>query len=267
MIIGPNPAPPRDTASRTCGCPIPSTNSAKRAAVSSRSLVVAARNCLPSRASRLAASAAGNDPFDALGVDKTRILAHDLGAVYAMMLGLEDPERVHSLVALSIPHPFLRFSLRFLPVFKNAWSDPLLAVPGMASLLMGRGDQALARYMFRHFVHDPGIWDQGQVEGYLARLREPGRATALGALYRQCVMPIFIKLIRGGYLDQRLRVPTLLAIGEHDEAMSESMLAGYEPYADALELARIPGAAHYVVDEQPAAVLAMAREFFARPGH
>ncbi|GAA1868628.1 alpha/beta hydrolase [Paeniglutamicibacter psychrophenolicus] len=205
--------------------------------------------------------------LDALGVDKTRILAHDLGAVYAMMLCLAHPERVHSLVSLSIPHLFLRFNLAFLPLFKNAWFDPVLAIPGMARLLMGSGRQVLARYMFNHFVHDPGCLDPEQVEAYLARLREPGRAAALGALYRQCVMPTFIKLMRGGYLDQRLTVPTLLAVGEHDEAMSASLLEGYEPYADALELVRIPGAAHFVVDEQPGAVLAMAREFFARPGH
>lgn len=205
--------------------------------------------------------------LDALGVERTRIIAHDLGALYAMMLCLSHPERVRSLVSLSIPHPFLRFNRKFLPLFKDAWFDPVLAIPGMAGLLMGRGHQVLARYMFEHYVHDPGTWDREQLERYLAQLREPGRARALGAVYRQCVVPTFIKLMRGGYLGQRLTTPTLLAIGEHDDAVPASLLEGHEPYTDALELARIPGAAHFVVDEQPGAVLAAAREFFARPGH
>jgi pimeloyl-ACP methyl ester carboxylesterase len=205
--------------------------------------------------------------LDALDIKQTRIIAHDLGALYAFMLCLRHPERVRSLVSLAIPHPFLRFNLRFLPVFKDAWFEPLLATPGMATLLMGRGRQPMARLMFRNYVLDPGIWDPELLEYYLAKLREPGRAAAIGAIYRQSVFPTFIKLLRGSYLDQRLTTPTLLAVGDQDKAVPERLLGGYESHADEMELLRIPGAAHFVLDEQPGKVVSAALEFFAREGH
>lgn len=205
--------------------------------------------------------------LDALDMPRTRIIGHDLGALFAILLCLKHPERVISLVTLSIPHPFLRFNIRFLPLFRAAWFEPVLATPGLATLLMGRGNQPLARFMFSHYAQDSYSWNPQIIEYYLELLRRPGRASALGSVVRSAVLPTFIKIMSGAYLTQRLSTPTLVAVGEEDSTVPFSLLEGFESHADAMELLSIPGASHFALDEQPELVLAAAQEFFAKAGH
>ena len=87
----------------------------------------------------------------------------------------------------------------------------------------------------------------------MAPFREPARARAASALYRDFIVPLFPRVIRGMYR-RRLATPTLLLYGSDDPNMWPELLGGYEGLADDLVIESIDGASHFVADEQPDAV-------------
>jgi pimeloyl-ACP methyl ester carboxylesterase len=58
-------------------------------------------------------------------------------------------------------------------------------------------------------------------------------------------------------------VPTRILFGTDDLALSPSLLRGYEPYADDLQVETVPGCGHFIADERPELVAERAREFLA----
>ena len=66
-------------------------------------------------------------------------------------------------------------------------------------------------------------------------------------------------IMRGGYFDKRLTVPTLLLFGEDDFALKADLLDGYENHADEMRVERVPGCGHFIADERPDLVAERAR--------
>jgi pimeloyl-ACP methyl ester carboxylesterase len=100
-------------------------------------------------------------------------------------------------------------------------------------------------------------------------LQEPERARAASALYRHLVLPEMWRIVLGDYRRTRLRTPTLLTFGADDPAfppaLTDHLLRSYAAYADHVEAAFIRGAAHFIADERPEAVVDHALKFFAEP--
>ena len=53
--------------------------------------------------------------FDALGIERAHLVAHDMGAITAMQLTYNHPERVQTAVQLAVPPGFFKFSPKLLP--------------------------------------------------------------------------------------------------------------------------------------------------------
>ncbi|MCP2328918.1 pimeloyl-ACP methyl ester carboxylesterase [Hamadaea flava] len=201
--------------------------------------------------------------LDALGLDRVRIVAHDWSAIAAFLLCLEHSDRVHSYVSLAIPHPYMRFDVRLLGRFRNAWYQlplltPLVGVRGLAA-----GRQWLARQMLSY--HDrPGAIEGSDLDLFLAPLRDRAYAKAVARLYRGFILPTGIAMMRGAYRETRLTTPTLVLTGEHDPVVRADLLGGPTGNADDLEVREIAGASHFLVDDQPEIVVKHLLEFFAR---
>ncbi len=192
--------------------------------------------------------------LDVLGLDRVRLVCHDWSAIVGFALCLQRPERVESYVALSVPHPYIVFSPGMLAVWR-LWFQFAIATPGLGPRLLSGGRQRLARYLFAHNSNDPGVWTEEDLEVFLSSLRDPDRARAGSAIYRRLILPEAMNILRGGYRNDRLHTPTLLLVGADDRGVRPEMLGGYEGHADHLELDFIEGAAHFIVDEKPRAVL------------
>lgn len=200
--------------------------------------------------------------LDALHVERAHLVTHDVGSLVAFHLSLRHPERVHSLVAMAIPHPYARFTramLRGLPY--GAYQVPIL-VPGLGTSLLSRGHQPLARYIFEHFA-TPGTWSEDLLEPFLAPLRDPARASTVRKLYRHLIQPEAFHFFGGTYKDDPLLPPTLVLTGEYDLLVQADILAGQHGPAEHLEVREIAGAKHYLVDEQPRQVLDRVTAFLA----
>jgi pimeloyl-ACP methyl ester carboxylesterase len=193
--------------------------------------------------------------IDHEGLQRVRILAHDWGAYAAFLLALGHPERVARLVALDIvapwparPHP----SQLALPLFLSY--QVLLASPLGVPLLTRRPD--LVRSIIR-LGSGPGMrWSPEELDAYADVLREPARARASSACYRTFLTR---EIGRGGHRATQLTVPTLLLMGG---ASSLYRIMAPRP-APSMQVRVIPRAGHFLPEEAPDQVLALATPFLA----
>jgi pimeloyl-ACP methyl ester carboxylesterase len=202
--------------------------------------------------------------IDALGLRTTRVLAHDYAAVLGFQLCLTHPDRVRAFVSLSVPHPWIRFDPRMLRSMHEAWYQFAIIAPGLGPRLLRSGRQRLPRFLLGHHSAQPDAFSASDVETFMAPLREPARARAGCALYRHFIQPELVRILHGEYRDARLTTPTLVLTGAEDRVVRANLLGGYEANVDAMDVQEIAGASHYIVDDQPEAVLNHALELFAR---
>jgi pimeloyl-ACP methyl ester carboxylesterase len=52
-----------------------------------------------------------------------------------------------------------------------------------------------------------------------------------------------------------------MIVGADDPPVPPSLLAGYEPHADDMDLEVVPNCGHFIVDERPELVAELARAF------
>jgi pimeloyl-ACP methyl ester carboxylesterase len=201
--------------------------------------------------------------LDVLELDRVRVIGHDWGALVGFLLCLHHPERVERFVSLAIPHPFVRFQPRLLAAFPRLWFQYAIATPVLGPALLRRGRQPLAHHLLDNYTSDPAAFSPGDRELFVGQYRERDRARAGSALYRNFIVPIFGRVLAGRYRSMRLSTPTLIVFGGDDPNMSAALLDGHQSYADELVVEELPGASHFLVDEQPDAVVARVLRFLA----
>jgi len=205
--------------------------------------------------------------LDALGLDRVHVVAHDWSSIIGYQLCLLHPERVRSYVALGL-HPFVNFDIRMMPGMWRLWFQPVIAIPGLGPRFLRHGQQRLARYLFRTGVARPDFWSAQDVELFIAQLREPARARAGSALYRNFILPEIRAIMTGRYKRFRLTTPTVVLYGKAEGSIPTNLLGavlgGTEKYADDLTLRIVDGAGHFIADEQPDVVVSEALTLFAR---
>ncbi|MCR2762516.1 epoxide hydrolase 1 [Microbacterium sp. zg.B48] len=192
--------------------------------------------------------------LDALGIDRAVVVGHDIGALTALSLAVRSPERVSRLVVLAVPPLYLRMTGSMLGSAKHLWFQYALATPGLGPRLLSGGGQRLPRWLFSAFAGPAGGVQAVDVEDYLAALRDPDRAWAGSRVYRQLVLPLFLRIVLGRYRTRLPAMPTLVLLGEQDRILRRDALAGVEKYAADVRVEEVAAAGHFLVDEQPAEV-------------
>ncbi len=195
--------------------------------------------------------------FDILGIDRAHLVAHDLGAVVANQFCYAHPERVRTAVQLAVPPGFMRFSPRLLPAFAH-----------MPRMLMHRQGQSLRWLYGPRYAAVP--MDEATIDAYLCVQERPEVDRAVRALYRGMIVPEVVRLARGDYRRMRLQPPTLAVFGRRDGPFTEPVVRGicrdHQECAERFELAFVDDAAHFVTDDAPDAVAALALDWLGRAG-
>ncbi len=195
------------------------------------------------------------DLLDVLGVDRFHLVSHDLGAVTAMQLTYEHPDRVRAAVQLSVPPGFMTISPRTIPGFRH-----------LPSFIWHRPGASM-RYIFsERYVARP--LPEDVIEAHLAPMELPEIDGAVRTTTRGIAVPEGMRMLAGVYRRRRLTVPTLFVFGRSDRYWNESIMRRVcrhpERYADRAEFAHVDGAAHYITDDAPAAVADLALDWFER---
>jgi pimeloyl-ACP methyl ester carboxylesterase len=200
--------------------------------------------------------------LDAEGIDRVPIVSHDWGAYTSFLLALDHPERVERLVALDIAPPWPerpRPRHALLPLFISY--QVLLATPGVGVTALTRNGR-FVRALIRGGSGRAMRWSDEELDAYAQVLREPARARASAACYRTFLTREFPAAARRGDRSAELAVPTLLIMG------GESPLhRALDPQAGPnLRVEAVPGAGHFLPEEAPEEVLALAEPFLAAAG-
>lgn len=192
--------------------------------------------------------------LDYLGIEKVDLIGHDWGGWTAFLLGLGWPHRIRRILALSTPHPWVSLRPdRLRGAWRILYTMPI-ATPGIGAALHrdGRFTRAIL-----------GAVDAEDRQRQSEGLRPPSRARAMSSLYRYYFRAL-AQVAAGRWDRQRLELPLHLISGRRDGLIPVSMFnrEDLRRHAPNSTLELVPGAGHFIVDEQPDLVANRARNLF-----
>jgi pimeloyl-ACP methyl ester carboxylesterase len=179
--------------------------------------------------------------LDVLGIDRVRLVGHDWGAWAAILGALTAPERVSSLLAMSIGHMWVPAKVAARHGYLLAYQLPL-AAPYVGERVIRDG--RYPRGMLGNGRRDGREFTQEELDTYVDVLRQPATAHASSKLYRDFVVR---ELRPGTYDDQRPAMPAKLLIGSREPFRAYA--AGFRGEIDVVD-----GAGHFLPEEAPQAV-------------
>lgn len=193
--------------------------------------------------------------LDALGIERTHVVSHDMGVITALQLCYEHPERVRTAVQLSVWPAFIPFSPRLFPAFQH-----------LPPFIWHRPGASMRPTFSERYAAQP--MTEETIAAHLAPFQRPEVDAAVRPLVRHMVLAEAARMARGTYRRRRLTVPTLVVFGRRDHPTTEELLArlcrDHATHADRLELAWVEDAAHFITDDAPAEVARLAVDWFAR---
>lgn len=180
-----------------------------------------------------------------------------MGAITAHHLAYAQPERVRAMAILSVPPTFMPLSVGMLPAMRH-----------IPPLLFHRRGRSIAHVFDPPYVVMP--MSSETVATYLAPMQRPDIDAAINEVYRWLVFSEMPRMAGGAYRRQRLTVPTLYAFGVQDRPLTADFVRAQcgdmSRFAEHVEIAEVPDAAHFMTDDNPEAVEQILLDFFERVG-
>ncbi|MBI1172383.1 alpha/beta fold hydrolase [bacterium] len=192
--------------------------------------------------------------LDALKIDKVALVTHDIGNMVGFAFAAENRARVTSFVIMDAPVPGVG-------PWDEILKNPLLwhfrfGGPDMERLVAGRERIYLDRF-WNDFSADPARFDEASRQHYAALYALPG---AMRAGFAQFAAFDQDAIDNRNFLKEgKLEMPMLAVGGSHSfgSQMAEVMKAA----AVNVQSAVIANSGHWLMDEQPAATVAVIRAF------
>ncbi len=192
--------------------------------------------------------------LDALKVQKADIVGHDIGNMVAYAFVAQYPRRTTKLVLMDAPLPGVG-------PWEQILKNPLLwhfrfGGPDMERLVAGRERIYLDRF-WNEFSADPKNFDEGSRQHYAALYALPG---AMHAGFAQFAAFDQDAIDNQAFLTVGKLAMPVLAIGG-EKSFGTTMATVAEFAASKVQGAVIPGAGHWVMEEQPDATVKIVRTF------
>ncbi|MGI8678712.1 MAG: alpha/beta fold hydrolase [Jatrophihabitans sp.] len=175
---------------------------------------------------------------DAADTGKVHLVGHDWGAQVAWSFASAHPERLHSLTALSVPHPSAFLAAMPRGQLLKSWYVAAFQLPALPEKLMmsDRGVGLLA---------GQGL-TRAQVRGYLEPLGGDGLTAALN-WYR--ALPV---AWAGKEYQHESRVPTLYVWSDGDSFLSRTAAVATEKYVTGpYRFEILEGVSHWIPEQAP----------------
>ena len=191
------------------------------------------------------------DLLDDLGLASAHLAGHDWGGWFAFHVALHHPARVRSLTAAAIMPPWLSAA----GVVRRAAGLGYLLPMGLLGDRAAR-DPRVVSWLLRISTGDHDVWatDDGRTARahYTDRLRTPEAQDVTRLLYRRMVA---VELRQAcGPRPGRLAMPARLVLGGR-EPIAHRDVFWSRTHPGEVELVDAPGAGHWVLDEDPGAVV------------
>lgn len=197
--------------------------------------------------------------LDELEIERAHVLGHDWGAWTGLLLAVDAPHRLHSLLALGVLHPWQPTPLALRNAWRFAYQVPI-ATPFLGERLMRT--RGFVRRVLRAGWGDRSTWDEDAGISYEATLRQASGARASHLMYRTFLTRELAPSALGAFEGRRLRVPARLVIGEKDP-LGARLARGFERHGDDAAWEVVDGCGHFLPEECPELVAERARALFA----
>ncbi len=194
--------------------------------------------------------------IDASGARQVMLVAHDWGGILAWYFAMRRVRPLSRLVVMNVPHPgAARPAFRRFAQLRRSWYALFFQLPWLPEALLGaRGCRAVGEAMRRSSCHPERFPD--------ADLQVFRQAAARGPL--SGMLHYYRAFLRGGGGARQHRLgyplietPTLFLWGEQDVALTRATTFGTEAFVRDLTLRYLPGASHWVQQDEPETVNAM----------
>ena len=185
--------------------------------------------------------------LDVLGIPRAHVIGHDWGGWTALLLGLWHPERVRTLLAASVLHPWQPTGLALKNIWRFAYQIPL-ATPWLGERLVRT--KGFITKVIGSGWGDKSTWDADAARSFEAVVRAPVGARTSHLMYQQFLVHEFLAPARGEFAGGRLEMPARLIIGEHDP-LGAQLAAGFERRGADASWEVVPGAGHFLPEERP----------------
>lgn len=193
--------------------------------------------------------------LDQLGIERTHIAGHDIGAAVAFSFAAYYPEKTEKLVLLDTPHPDENmYKLPMLPTgagvhpwwvaFNQVQHLPEQVLEGRFNLIQG--------WLFDQLLEDKTAISEFDRQVYAQAYNSQDAIRASNGWYR--TFPEDIVDSKG----KRIEAPTLGIAGRVGYQMLSYALP---PYIDQLVLKEVVGSGHFVQEERPLETTRFIRDF------
>ena len=195
--------------------------------------------------------------LDALKIAKADVVAHDIGNMVAFAFAAQHPDRTTRLVLMDAPVPGIG-------PWDEILKNPLLwhfrfGGPDMERLVAGRERIYLDRF-WNEFSADPQHFDEAARVHYAELYARPGvmhAGFAQFAAFDQDAVDNRAFVARA-----RLKMPVLAIGGDHSFGTTMAYVVRFA--ADDVQEAVVAGSGHWLMEEQPAATVALIQAFLAQ---
>lgn len=189
--------------------------------------------------------------LDVMGIDRVTWAGHDWGAWTGMLAALRAPERFERLLPLCVPPPFSTSRDPRTLALVLGYQGPI-STPVLGSFIVRQG---FAGRILR-IARARGEFTEAEIATYDKVFRARPHVTV--AMYRTFLARESLPMMRGRYAGQTLEVPTLMLVGDRDLITRDVPAGPYEGQPN-LTVERLDGVGHFLLEEDPAAVVAAIR--------
>jgi pimeloyl-ACP methyl ester carboxylesterase len=181
--------------------------------------------------------------LDALELERVTWIGHDWGAWSGFLAALRAPERIERMLALCIPHLWVKPNLGLLAVMLS-YQGPI-SMPFVGERV---ADPMVRRILQFGRFGEP--LEAADVEIFARHI--PPAVTV--AMYRTFLTRELLPLARGRYAHAQLQVPTTLILGRSD-AVSRGVAEGAVAGQPKLLVELLERVAHWVPEQRPQAIV------------
>lgn len=196
-----------------------------------------------------------------LGYDKVFVAGYDLGAGVAYSLAALYPGLVEKLSVMEFGLPGFGYEslLTATPEWNagSNWHLSFFTVPQVAEFAFSGKERELLTWFFWHLSHNESAVSAEHFEEYARQISKPGALRA-GIEYYASVW--VDKANNESLAKERLKMPLLAVGGESSSSNYVAML--FQPVAENITPCVVPGAGHWLGDENPVFLAEQLNTFF-----
>jgi pimeloyl-ACP methyl ester carboxylesterase len=201
--------------------------------------------------------------LDALGIARTGVVAHDVGAYVAQTLARQYPERITGLFLFNCPYPGIGPRWAEADHLIEIWYQSFHQMPWAAGLI-GSSRETCRTYIghfLRHWAHDPHAFDD-DLEVWVDNFMRPGNLQG-GFDWYLSVAAARAAVISGQSPPlPKIELPTRIMWGRHDPILKVEWIDRLPEYFRDPEVTIADDAGHFVHYETPGAASAAIADFF-----